>query len=497
MNLSLHAIDVAIVIGYLLAVLGLGVWVGRGQKDTVDYFLGDRSLPTWAVLLSIVATETSTVTFLSIPGFAYVAQGGDMRFLQITFGYIVGRLLVVWILLPLYFQGEAFTAYEVLQRRFGRASRRATSLLFLVTRNLSDALRLFLTALALQVAVGLELPTCIIVMGAITVFYTFIGGVKSVVWNDCLQFFIYILGAAIALGTIVARLPDGWYQIARFGEEFEKFRVFDFEFSLTKPSMTFWAGLVGGMFLTAATHGTDQLMVQRYLTARSQRAASWALALSGVVVCAQFALFLLIGVALACFFNEFPPEVPFGPKDGDKVFSYFIVRHMNVGFVGLTLSAILAAAMSTLSGSLNSSSTAFINDLYLPLTKSEPSPERQLWISRISTAFFGALQVCIALASYYLGTNKNTVDSVLMIAGFALGPLLGLYFLAVFAKRVEQREALLGFCVGVAALSYIALETPLYGYWYACAGSGITFAAGLLLSYVLPSADGTNVTSSN
>lgn len=492
MNLSIHAIDAAIVIGYLLAVLALGMWVGRGQKSTVDYFLGDHSLPCWAVLLSIVATETSTVTFLSIPGFAFAAEGGDMRFLQITFGYIVGRLLVVWVLLPLYFQGEAFTAYEVLQRRFGPASRRATSLLFLVTRNLSDALRLFLTALALQLAIGLELSTCIVVMGAITIFYTFIGGVKSVVWNDCLQFFIYVLGAVLALVTIAYELPGGWSQIARFGEEFDKFRVLDFELSFTKPTMTFWAGLVGGMFLTAATHGTDQLMVQRYLTARSQRSAAWALTLSGVIVCAQFALFLLIGVALACFYTEFVPEMPFGPKDGDKVFSHFIVNHMPRGLVGLTLSAIFAAAMSTLSGSLNSSSTALINDIYLPLTKTNPSPQRQLWISRVATVFFGVVQIGIALASYYLGTNENTVNSVLKIAGFALGPLLGLYFLAVFAVRVKQREALLGFCIGVAAITWIAFGTSLYWPWYAGVGAGITYLAGVILSLVLPSSDISN-----
>jgi SSS family transporter len=491
LNLSIHAIDAAIVIGYLLAVLALGMWVGRGQKDTVDYFLGDRSLPMWAVLLSIVATETSTVTFLSIPGFAFAADGGDMRFLQISFGYIVGRLLVVWVLLPLYFQGQAFTAYEVLQDRFGPASRRATSLLFLITRNLSDALRLFLTALALQVAIGLELPTCIVVMGAITIFYTFIGGVKSVVWNDCLQFFIYILGAVLALATIAHELPGGWAQISRFGEEFDKFRVLDFELSLTKPTMTFWAGLFGGMFLTAATHGTDQLMVQRYFTARSQRSAAWALSLSGLVVCVQFALFLLIGVSLACFYTAFPPEVPFGPKDGDKVFSHFIVNHMPTGFVGLTLSAIFAAAMSTLSGSLNSSSTALINDIYLPLTKTDPSPQRQLWISRVATVFFGVLQICIALISYYLGTNENTVNSVLKIAGFALGPLLGLYFLGIYAPRVKQREALAGFCLGVAALTCIAIGTKLYWPWYAGVGAAITYLAGVTIRLMSNNSDET------
>ncbi len=484
MNLSIHAIDAAIIVGYLATVLALGLWVGRGQKTTVEYFLGDRSLPTWAVLLSIVATETSTVTFLSIPGFAF-AEGGDMRFLQITFGYIIGRFLVIWALLPLYFQGQAFTAYEVMQRRFGMSSRRATSLLFLITRNLSDALRLYLTALALQQVIGLGLPTCIMIMGIVTIVYTVLGGVKSVVWNDCLQFFIYIFGAGVALFVIVSRLPGGWEQFAQFGAEFDKFRVLDFDTSLTKPTMTFWSGLIGGLFLTAATHGTDQLMVQRYLTACSGRAAGWALGLSGLFVAAQFALFLVIGAALACFYTEFPPDTPFGPRDGDKVFSHFIVHHLSRGLVGLTLSAVFAAAMSTLSGSLNSSATALINDIYLPLVSREPSAKRLLWISRLATVAFGILQICIALASYQLGTTESTVNSVLKIAGFALGPMLGLYFLAVFTQRVQQRAALAGFCVGVAALSYIALYTSLAWPWYAGVGALITFTAGALLSNFL------------
>lgn len=195
MQLLIPPLDAAIVVGYLAFSILLGLWVGRGQKSTLDYFLGNRSLPTWTVLLSIVATETSTVTFLSIPGFTF-AQDGDMRFLQITFGYIVGRYLVIWILLPRYFEGQIFTAYEVLQQRFGIVSRRVTSALFLVTRNLSDALRLYLTALALQQVVGLELTHCIVLLGVVTIVYTFLGGVKSVVWNDCLQFFIYIVGRA-------------------------------------------------------------------------------------------------------------------------------------------------------------------------------------------------------------------------------------------------------------------------------------------------------------
>ena len=454
-------------------------------------FLGGRNLPWWAVLLSIVATETSTVTFLSIPGFTFAATTGDMTFLQITFGYIAGRLLVVAILLPLFFQGQPFTSYEVLEQRFGLLSRRATSVLFLATRNVSDALRLYLTALALQQAIGMSLTTCVFLLGAITICYTFLGGVKSVIWNDCLQFTIYMLGAIAALWVIVTSLPGGWEQLTDFGSQTGRFRVFDFQLGLFKPSMTFWSGLIGGGFLTCATHGTDQLMVQRYLSARGQRAASWALALSGFIVCLQFTLFLLIGVGLALFYQEFPPADVGADFKGDKVFSHFIVHNLGIGLVGLTLSAVFAAAMSTLSSSLNSSSSTLINDLLLPARPHMAGTAGLMRLSRWSTVGFGILQMLIALVSQRVGADSSTVGKVLAVTGYALGPLLGLYFLAVLAPRVGQSAALAGFLLGVAGLSTIialsqANETPLYWPWFSVTGAAITFACGTALSRLLP-----------
>jgi solute:Na+ symporter, SSS family len=480
----LHPVDVAIVAVYLLAMVAIGVWVGRGQHSTTAYFLGDRSLPWWAVLLSIVATETSTVTFLSIPGKAYVA-GGDMRFLQITFGYITGRLMVVALLLPLYFRGEPFTAYEVLQRRFGKVSRRATSLLFLVTRNLSDALRLYLSALVLHTAMGLGLQACIVVMGLVTIFYTYVGGVKSVVWNDCVQFVIYIAGAMLALYGIVHALPGGVDQFLEFGRETGRFRVFDFDWNLEKPSMTFWAGLIGGTFLTAATHGTDQLTVQRLLSARSQRGAALALGASGVVIFLQFALFLIIGVALACFYATTNTGAAAEELGGDRVFAHFIVHYLPVGLVGLTLAAVFAAAMSTLSGSFNSSATALVNDLVVPLRSRPMSAEAQLRLGKLATGGFGLLQVGIALVSYHVGASSSVVESVLTIAAFASGPMLGLYLLAVLT-RVGERAALCGFLGGLVFLSYLRLEHPLVAFpWYSAFGSAVTLAVGLLASLAL------------
>ena len=483
--MNIHAVDATIVVIYLMAVLAFGLWVGRGQRTSADYFLGGRSLPWGVLLLSIVATETSTVTFLSLPGIP-AAINGNLTFLQIAIGYIVGRLLIIYVLLPIYFRSETFTAYEVLEARFGKLSRRLTSVLFLLTRNLSDALRLFLTALVLQIVLGLDLTISVILLGLITVIYTLVGGAKSVIWNDSIQFLIYMLGAGVAFTIIIMNVPGGLPALVQFGVDTDKFRLFDFDFSLTKPTMTFWSGLVGGAFLTAATHGTDQLMVQRYLSSKNQRDASLSLGFSGLIVFLQFAVFLLIGIALAGFFTQAQGSNPLASAKGDQLFAFFIVNYMPVGLAGLTLAAVFAAAMSTLSSSLNSSATALINDIWLPLRKTEVSQPMQLRAGRIATACFGILQVAIAVLVGVVGTTESTVFNVLKIAGFATGPVLGLFLLAVTAPRVKQPAALAGFIAGVAGLSFVAVATDLYWPWYAAVGSLMTWIAGWLFQWVWP-----------
>ena len=475
-NMPIGPLDSAVICAYLAAVLGLGLWVGRGQKTAADFFLGGRTLPGWAILLSIVATETSTVTFLSIPGLAYAAHG-NMTFLQITFGYIVGRIGAAILLLPLYFRGEPFTAYEVLQQRFGRTSRQVASALFLATRNVSDALRLYLTAIALREAIQLNFAACVLIIGVVTIAYTYFGGVKSVIWNDCLQFVVYVTGGVAALLVIVHRLPGGWSQMWSFADSTGRLQVLDFNPSLSTGGMTFWGGLIGGGFLTAATHGVDQLTVQRLLSARSKSSARTALIASGLVVCAQFALFLIIGAALACFYAEFPAGSEAFADHNDRVFSHFIVHQLPVGLMGLTLAAVFAAAMSTLSSSLNSSATALANDLLPQLASADA--HSQLRAGRLLTIMFGILQVAGALVAYAAGITDSVVRSVLSIASFAWGPLLGLYLLGVLAKTVREKSALLGFAVGVVLLTIVARMTNVDWPWYAAIGAVITFVAGL------------------
>lgn len=471
-------LDLAILAGYLAAVVLFGLWVGREQKGAADYMLGDRNLPWWGLLFSIVATETSTVTFLSIPGFAW---RHDLTWIQLAIGFVLGRLLVVAFLLPHYFAGEYFTAYEVLRRRFGGPVGQTASLLFILTRSLADGLRLFLTAIVVQEISGLSLAWSVALVGLTTIVYTFVGGMKAVVWTDVAQFVIYVLGALLALLLLVARLPGGWAELLAVASASGKLRWLDLSPSLANP-YTLWAGLVGGTFLTFGSHGADQLMVQRYLCARTQRQAGRALWTSGLVVLLQFALFLLIGVGLFAFYRAFPPAQAFDRPD--RVFVRFIVEQLPHGVIGIVAGAIFAAAMSTLSSSLNSSATAAVSDFYRPLLRPTASPAHLLRVTRAFTLLFGLVQVSVALCGPLLA--RTVVEAVLTIAGFTTGITLGVFFLGIFTRRVGQRAAFCGLLLGLALISAVAFATPLAWPWYTMVGSLGTFGFGCLASLAWP-----------
>jgi SSS family solute:Na+ symporter len=474
----MHAIDLLILVVYIAGCTALGSWLGSRSQGLSGYFLGEKNIPAWAVMISIVATETSTATFLSVPGVAY-RPGGDFTYLQLAMGYILGRFLVASLLLPSYFRGSMFTAYEVLNRRFGGATRTTASVLFLVTRTLGDGLRLFLAALVLRELTGWGIGPAILAMGAATIVYTYLGGMKAVIWTDVIQFFIYILGAIAALAILVGELPGGWSRLVEQASAAGKFRVFDFTFDLTRP-YTFWAGVIGGMVLNTATHGADQLMVQRYLSARSQKQAAGALIASGFVIFAQFSLFLLIGAGLSVLFQVKPPSPP--PR-ADGEFILFIRQDMPAGLVGLVVAAIFSAAMSTLSGSLNASASATVNDLVRPVVPD--ADERQLLrLSKRLTVVWGLAQMGVALGA--TGLKDNVVNNALAIASFVTGIILGLFLLGILTTRVGQGSALAGLVAGITAVALVKFATPVAWPWYALVGSSTVVLVGLATSLVLP-----------
>jgi SSS family transporter len=478
--MSIGSIDLGILSFYLVGVVLLGLWIGRKSDTVADYVVGGRNRPWWLILFSIVATETSTVTFLSIPGFAY---SRDMTWLQIPLGFLLGRFAVVFLLLPQYFKGSFYTAYDVLHERFGGAAQKAASTMFITTRSLADGLRLFLSAIVLQEMTGIPIHWAVIAMGVGTIVYTFFGGIRAVLVTDLVQFVIYIAGAIVALILILKHLPGGWEQLVAVGGAAGKLRVFDLSFDLSE-AYGLWAGLIGGLFITLGSHGVDQMMVQRYLCARNLKDAQRALWVGGFVVVAQFALFLLIGVGLFAFYQAFPPEAAF--ERPDRVFARFILDEIPIGLLGILLGAIFAAAMSTLSSSLNSCATAAANDLYFSGKGSDVPARTQLRVVRVLTVFFGVVQIAVGIAGQWV--RSSVVSSVLGIAAFTTGIVLGVFFLGIFAQRVGERAALAGLVVGLTAMSTIFFATSLAWPWFALVGSVLTFAAGWCASFIWPRA---------
>jgi SSS family transporter len=472
---AVSAIDTFIVVVYVVAAASLGIALARSQKGSRDFFLADHGMPTWALLLSIVATETSTVTFLSVPGLAFV-ENGNFTFLQVAFGYIIGRLAIVVLLLPAYFRGEMLTAYEVLERRYGIATRRLASLVFLVMRNLADGLRLLLAAMVLHTAFGLDYLTCVLVISAATAIYSCCGGVRSVVWNDCLQFGVYMVGAIAVFYVLLTRTPGGWQDLLQFGQETGRFRLFDFDLSLIKKNVTFWSGLIGGAFLTLATHGADHMMVQRYLCSRGQASASKALAMSGFVVLLQFAFFLTIGVGLALFFSQTPPPTPI--EKGDQALVTFVVNFTSTGLRGLVLAAVFSASMSS---SLNAVTSSLMSD-WFDRRMSQMSERKSLLIARILTIVFAVIQAGVAIVAFEFDLNESTVNSVLGIAGFSTGLILGLYFLGLIVPKASEPVALTAFTIGTIVTCAVVFGTSLHWLWYTLVGSGTIVIVGGLLS---------------
>ena len=499
MQSALGNVDIIVLLLAVGSSIFIGLKVAGREQSLENYLLGGRDLPWWAILGSIVATETSTATVLSVPGHGFGNTG--FLFLQLALGFILGRIIVVIFLLPQFFDGKLISAYEILGIRFGTTTKRIASVLFLVTRNLGDGLRLFLAAMVLEKLVGWPLACSAIAIGSVTILYTFLGGMRSVVWNDCIQFLIYMAGSITAVFVIIDQLPGGWAGFLEYANSSGKWKLIDPRFSLSDP-FTLWAGLLGGAVLSMGSHGTDQMMVQRYLSARSQSDAAKAILWSGVIVFLQFSLFLFIGMLLGCFYQS--NLLPEGTKP-DQVFAHFIIHSFpaNTGLVGLMLAAILAAVMSTLSSSLSASASSVVSDLWLSNLTKTPSQHSQFTVTRIATVFFGILQIGIGI---WAGTfARSVVDNALTIAGFSTGILLGWFSLALLTQKRSQRAAIFGGAVGLAVLLFLQFGLPLLQFglprskvtiafpWLPVFGSLATLLSGLLLNALLPCDSRTSV----
>jgi SSS family transporter len=514
----MRPLDLVIIFGYLLGIMLFGVWFSRKQETTRDYFLGDRTVPWWAIAASIVATETSTITFISVPGIAF-ARGGNFQFLQLVLGYMLGRVVISLLFIPSYFRGELLTVYQLLERRFGGRIKMLAAALFVIMRNIADGIRLLLTAIVLAAVYAAFAPgannetviaASIVLLGAVMIVFTYYGGMEAVIWVEVVQLGIYLAGAVAASLVLASAIDGGFGGALSLGEQYGKFSFVDWgvrhtsylfripfsdrglyfslPFDFTK-TYTFWAGLVGGCFLTMSTHGTDQYLVQRYLCTNRPKLAAAALLSSGAVVFAQFVGFLFIGVLLFAFYQPFADPAyaqaasatyPF--TGGDRVFPDFITKHMPTGLSGLVVAAIFAAALSS---SLNSIAATAVNDLYKPFAPRRDD-RHYLRVSHWLTLLWGLVQIGVAL--FVMRKQRSALDQALSIASLINGPVLGVFLVGTFLRRVSEPPALIGMVTSITVMLYVYYCTNIAWPWYALIGSVTTFVVAWLAGFAFAAA---------
>ena len=468
----MRPIDLGVIAIYLIAVTWFGARFRKREQNLKDYFLGGKNAPWWAISLSIVSAETSTLTIVGTPALAFA---GNFGFLQIVFGYLLARIVISVILLPHYFRGDLYTAYELMQRRFGPRIRKVTSMTFLITRSLAEGVRVFAVSIVVSIILGTgEIPSIMLIV-ALTVFYTFEGGMTAVIWTDVVQMCMYVAGAVLSLVIIARQAQGGLWHAVDIAAQFHKFQIFDWTSPLSagffeKP-YTFWAGIIGGCFLTTASHGTDQLVVQRLLSARNERESRLALLSSWVVVFCLFTLFLLIGALLFVYSqeNHLPP-----PNPMDRLYPKFVWEKLPVGAAGLVIAAILAAAMANLSAALNSLASATVVDFF-----GRNKDAQQMGLARWATVFWAVALIAIGMVARHWG---SVLESGLSIASVTLGILLGVFLLGVLTKRVGENAAIAGVISGLAVILYVKLRTRIAFTWWVPIGACSTFLAGCTAS---------------
>jgi solute:Na+ symporter, SSS family len=467
--------DYIIIIFYLIGVAVFGIISGGKQKTVKDYFAGSRSVPWWAVCFSIVAAETSTLTFISIPGLAYIA---NLNFLQVAAGYLLGRIVVAYLFLPAYDKGELKTAYTFLENRFGGKTRSFASIVFLFTRTAADGVRLFATAIPLKLMLDINYPAAIIIIAIVSFIYTYTGGMKGIIWVDVVQMFIYLGGAILAGIFLLHLLPDGWISVVNAASSGNKFNIINIGFNngiagfFSQP-YTLIGGLVGGAFLSMASHGTDQLIVQRLLSTRNMKDGQKAVIGSGVIVIIQFAIFLVLGVMLFAYYGTINAKP-------DEIFPMFIINVLPTGITGIIIAGLFAAAMSTLAGSMSSLASSTVHDLYIPFLGKEIDEAKKLKISRLFTILWSVMLILAAL--FFMNTSRAVVELALSIASFTYGGLLGTFLLGVLNKKAKEKEALAGFTVGILTMIVVISLKLVAWTWFTLIGVIATLVVGSVLS---------------
>jgi SSS family transporter len=478
-------IDWAVLAAYLLGTSWLADRLAGSRQTMRDFFLGGRRLPWWAVSGSIVASEVSGVTFVSIPAIAY-ARGGNYTYVMLLLGYFLARFVIAYAFVPAYYRQEIYSPYEFMGRRLGPRVFRATTALFFLGSFLAQGSRLFLAALVLDAITHMGIVWAILAIGAVSVAWTWIGGINSVVWTDVVQFAILFAGAVAALAAVAAAVPGGAAEIVRLGREAGKFRVVNLELART-AEFTLWAGLFGGTFLTFASHGTDQNMTQRLFCCRDEREARKAVLWSGVGLLLPV-LMLTVGVGVYAYFAHRPPspeqEKLIGWRN-DYAFPFFILNAMPAGVKGLLFAAIFSAATAT--STLAAMAQAAMALVEGPLRKRGMTERGLVRLSRVFVAGAAAGLCSIAAWCIHLEQYKDLLRLALNMAGYTYGAMLGILLLALLPLGRDARGLLWG--VPYSILLVLALNWQHVG-WVrtaiTAAAAGLAVVSPLLLVRELP-----------
>jgi len=478
-----HLLDWTTIAAYLIAITWFGAQFRKRQHNLKDYFLGGRAAPWWAIALSIVSAETSTLTVIGTPVLSF---NGNFQFLQLILGYLLARIVISALFLPQYFRGEMCTAYELMRRRFGERIRRWTAGTFLFLRAMAEGVRVFAVSIVISTILGTGEVVSIFVIVCLTLFYTFEGGMTAVIWTDVVQMFLYVAGAGLSFFVILHQIPGGWTHVQQVAQEAHKFQMFDFRFSWTADffsrNYSFWAGLIGGCFLTTASHGTEQLLVQRLLAARSEQQSRAALFSSWVVIFFQFALFLFIGLLLFVHYGDL--HLP-APKPPESIYPSFVWNNLPAGLAGLVIAAILAAGMSNLSAALNALASTTVIDFYKPRVMRRqlaPSEGHFLGMARKATVIWAAILFLVGLVARHWG---SVLEAGLTIASILYGSLLGAFLLGLLTRRVQERSAIVAMTAGLLLMIAIKQWTHIAFTWYVLIGTAGTFLTGCVVSLVL------------
>lgn len=468
------ALDYGILIAYLLVVAVLGVYVGRNQHSTKDYFLGGRKIPWWSIGISVMATQAGAITFIGTPGWGY--EGGLERITTFINVPLAMAFLIVTIV-PFFYRTNVYTAYEYLEKRFDKKTRLLTGSLFLISRGLATGITLFAPALVLSVITGWNINFTIILMAVLSIAYTVFGGISAVIWTDVAQMIVLWFGAIISAIAIYLQIPGGWSEILQVSSDAQLLDAFDFSFDLS-VEYSIWAGIFGGFFLHAAYFGVDQSQIQRVLTSKSVKESQYSLIFTGFLLVPQMLLFLFIGVMLYAFYSHTgAPQY----DDINELFPRFIVNELPVGISGLIIAGVFAGAMSSLDSALNSLSAVSIQGFYKKYMKKNASEAHYLSASRWATILWGIYAMVFA---FFAGNLGPLIEVINKIGSYFYGSLLGVFILAIFTRRSNGLGAFTGVIAGMISVLLVDRLADISYLYNNLVGAVVAVAVGYFVSFL-------------